>query len=64
MGTGSFPGIESGQGVTLTTHPLLVARSKNRVGLHLYLLSLRAFVACKKGEKYLFTSASHVTGLL
>ena len=24
MGTGSFPGIKSGQGVTLTPHPLLV----------------------------------------
>jgi hypothetical protein len=39
MGTGSFPGVESGRGVTLTPHPLLVPRSKNR-----------AFVACKKGE--------------
>jgi hypothetical protein len=37
MGTGSFTGVESGRGVTLTPHPLLV------------LLSLRAFVACKKG---------------
>ena len=24
MGTGSFPGVKSGQGVTLTLHPLLV----------------------------------------
>ena len=24
MGTGSFPGVKSGQGVTLTPHPLLV----------------------------------------
>jgi hypothetical protein len=36
MGTGSFPGVESGRGVTLTPHPLLVARSKNRVELYLY----------------------------
>jgi hypothetical protein len=36
MGTGSFPGVESGQGVTLTPHPLLVPRSKNRVQLYLY----------------------------
>jgi hypothetical protein len=36
MGTGSFPGIESGRGVTLTSHPLLVPRSKNRVALYLY----------------------------
>jgi hypothetical protein len=27
MGTGSFPGVKSGQGVTLTPHPLLVPRS-------------------------------------
>jgi len=24
MGTGSFPGVKSGRGVTLTHHPLLV----------------------------------------
>jgi hypothetical protein len=52
MGTGSFPVVESGRGVTLTPHPLLVLRSKNRVEL-LPLLSLRAFVAYKKGETYL-----------
>jgi hypothetical protein len=50
MGTGFFPGVESGRGVTLTPHPLLVPRSKNRVELYIPLLSLRAFVACKKGE--------------
>ena len=33
MGTGSFPGVESGRGVTLNPHPLLVPRSKNRVEL-------------------------------
>jgi hypothetical protein len=36
MGTGSFPGLESGRGVTLTPHPLLVPRSKNRLELYLY----------------------------
>jgi hypothetical protein len=36
MGTGSFPGVESGRGVTLTSHPLLVPKSKNRVELYLY----------------------------
>jgi hypothetical protein len=35
MGTGSFPEVESGRGVTLTPHPLLVPRSKNRVELYL-----------------------------
>jgi hypothetical protein len=33
MGTGPFPGVESVRGVTLTTHPLLVPRSKNKVAL-------------------------------
>jgi len=28
MGTGSFPGIRCGRGVTLTRHPLLLPRSK------------------------------------
>jgi hypothetical protein len=36
MGTGSFPRVESGGGVTLTHHPLLVPRSKIRVELYLY----------------------------
>jgi len=27
MGTGSFPGVRCGQGVTLTSHPLLLQRS-------------------------------------
>jgi hypothetical protein len=36
VGTGSFPGVESGRGLTLTPHPLLVPRSKNRVELYLY----------------------------
>jgi hypothetical protein len=34
MGTGSFPEVESGRGVTLTPHPLQVPRSKNRVELY------------------------------
>jgi hypothetical protein len=28
VGTGSFPGVRCGRGVTLTPHPLLVPRSK------------------------------------
>jgi hypothetical protein len=35
-GTGSFPGVESGRGITLTPHSLLMPRSKNRVKLYLY----------------------------
>jgi hypothetical protein len=49
MGTGSFPGVESGRGMTLTPHPLLVPRYKNH-STAIPLLFLRAFVACKKGE--------------
>jgi hypothetical protein len=48
MGIGSFPGVESDKGVTLTPQPLLVPWSwKSRA---IPLLSLRAFVAYKKGE--------------
>jgi hypothetical protein len=36
MGTGFFPGVESGRGVTLTPHPLLVSMFKNRVELYFY----------------------------
>jgi hypothetical protein len=44
--------------VTLTPHPLLVPRSikQNRA---IRLLSLRAFVACKKGETYLLEPTTH-----
>jgi hypothetical protein len=38
--------------VTLTPHPLLVPRSKTHIRV-IPLLSLRAFVACKKSETYL-----------
>jgi hypothetical protein len=53
MGTGSFPGVECGRGVTLTLNPSsaeVYVYKQNRLIL---LLSLRAFVACKKGETYL-----------
>jgi hypothetical protein len=52
MGTGSFPGIESGRGLTLTPHPLLVSRSEKQ-SRAIPLLFVRAFVDCKKGETYL-----------
>jgi hypothetical protein len=48
MGSGFFPGVECGRGVTLTPHPFLVPWSKNSRAIPL--LSLRAFVACKMGE--------------
>jgi hypothetical protein len=47
MRTGSFPGVKSGRGVTLTPHSLLVAKSKKQ-GRAIPLLSVRAFVACKR----------------
>ena len=36
MGTGSFPGVKSGQGVTLTTHPLLVPWSRKSRAIPLF----------------------------
>jgi hypothetical protein len=51
MGTGSFPGVESGRGVTLTLAPSSAEVQKQSRAIPL--LSLRAFVACKKGETYL-----------
>jgi len=35
MGTGFFPGVKSGRGVTMTTHPLLVPWSR-KTELYLY----------------------------
>jgi hypothetical protein len=46
MGTGSLPGIESGRGVTLNPSSAEVYKQSRAIPL----LSLRAFVACKKGE--------------
>jgi hypothetical protein len=52
MGTGSFPGVSCGRGVTLTHQPLLLPRSKiqNRA---IPLLSLRAFVAYERVKLYM-----------
>jgi hypothetical protein len=64
MDTGSFPGVKSGRGVTLTPHPLLVAWS--RKGRAISLLPLRAvrplqnFSACT--SVHLFTV--HVSPLV
>jgi hypothetical protein len=55
MGTGSFPEVESGRDVTLTSHPLLVPRSKKR-SRAISLLSLRAFVAYEKGKTHLYAN--------
>jgi hypothetical protein len=52
MGIGSFPVIESGRGVTLTLPSLPSSKVEKQI-IAKHLLSLRAFVACKKGETYL-----------
>jgi hypothetical protein len=46
MGTGSFPEVESGRGVTLTPSIAEVQKRSRDI----LPLSLRAFVACVKGE--------------
>jgi hypothetical protein len=62
MGTGSVPGVESGRGVTLTPHRVLVPRSKNRVRV-IPLLSPRTFVAYKKGETYVVSLQGLMTAV-
>jgi hypothetical protein len=57
MGIGSFPGVESGWGVTLTPHTLLVPWSKKQ-SRAIPLLSLKVFMAYKKCETYLPTSTT------
>jgi hypothetical protein len=52
MGTGSFPGVESGWGCDADPSPLLVPKSIKQIRA-IPLLSLRAFVACKISETYL-----------
>ena len=53
MGTGSFPGGRDRRGLGLTPHPYLEYRGP-RKSTAIPLLTLRAFVAYKKGENYLF----------
>ena len=52
MGTGSFPGVKSGRGVTLTPHPLLVPWSRKIRAIPLFpLLAVRpvqSFSACTR----------------
>jgi hypothetical protein len=55
MGTGSFPGVKSGRGVTLTPHPLLVPWSWNsRAILLLPLWACTEPQCLYKGALYLF----------
>ena len=59
MGTGSFPGLKNGRGVTLTPHPILVLWSwKGRAIPLLPLWAVRpvqSLSACTRGALYLFT---------
>jgi hypothetical protein len=64
MGDRSLPGVESGRGVTLTPHPLIVPRSKKQ-SRAIPLLSLRAFVACKMVKPtYYIIFWYKITGML
>jgi hypothetical protein len=65
IGNGSFPRIKSGRGVTLTSHPLLMPRSRKCRAIPL--LTLRAlrpvqrFSACTKVHfTFYLSSKSHV----
>jgi hypothetical protein len=54
MSTGSFLGVESGWGVTLTPHHLLVPRSKNRVELYHYCPSGPSWPVKRVKPTYIF----------
>jgi len=58
MGTGSFPGVKSGQGVTLTPHPLLVPWSRKGRAIPLLPLwavqPVQSLSAWTRGALYLF----------
>jgi len=62
MGTGSFPGLKSGRGVTLTPHPFLVPWSRKRRAIPLLPLwavrSVQSLSACTKVH---FTCYSYLT---
>ena len=56
MGTGSFPGVKSGRGVTLTPHPLLVPWSrKSRVIPLLPLGAVRPVLSLSACTRVYFT---------
>ena len=58
MGTGSFPGVKSGRGVTLTPSPPSSAVGHERVELNLYsplwtVWPVQSLSACTRGAMYL-----------
>jgi len=67
MGTGSFPGVKSGRGVTLTTHPLLVSWPRKSTAIPILplwpVLSVQSLSACNKGALYLYITWRRVTKL-
>jgi len=56
MGTGSFPGVKSGRGLTLTTHPLLVPWSRKSRAISLLPLwavrPVQSLTACTRVLKH------------
>jgi len=61
MGTGSFPGVKSGRGVTLTPHPVLAPRSRKGRAIPLLplwvVLPVQRLSACTRGHfTFTFTS--------
>ena len=62
MGTGSFPGVKSGQGVMLTPHPILVPWSrKNRVIPLLPLWAVRPVQSLSACTRVHFNFTFHYT---
>jgi hypothetical protein len=53
MGTGSFPGVKSGWGVTLTPHPLWAVRPVQKLSASLQGCTLPFFLPFKELIKYL-----------
>ena len=67
MGTGSFPGVKSGRGVTLTPHPLLVPWSRKSRDIPLLPLwavrPVQSLSACKRVHFTPFKVQLHVSAL-
>jgi hypothetical protein len=62
--TGSFPGVKSGQGVTLSPHPLLVPWSRKTRAIPLLPLwavrPVQSLSACTRGKLYLTMWRTHI----
>ena len=64
MGTGSFPGVKSGRGVTLTPHPLLVPWSRKSRAIPLLSLwavrPVQSLSACKRVHFMYWNLNNHI----